>query len=37
MEKLINILEELNYLGINESTLFPEIDNVAKYLVSSIS
>ena len=32
-----NILEELNYLGINESTLFPEIDNVAKYLVSSIS
>ncbi len=31
------ILEELNCLGINESTLFPEIDNVARYLVSSIS
>ena len=31
------ILEDLNYLGINESTLFPEIDNVAKFLVDSIS
>lgn len=30
------ILEDLNYLGINESTLFPEIDNVAKYLVDTI-
>ncbi len=26
------ILEELDNLGINESTLFPEIDNVAHYL-----
>lgn len=27
-----NILEELNLLGINESSLFPELDNQAKYL-----
>ncbi len=27
-----NILEELNILGINESTLFPELDNQARYL-----
>lgn len=26
------ILQELDYLGINESTLFPEIDHVAHYL-----
>jgi hypothetical protein len=27
-----NILEELDILGINESTLFPELDNQARYL-----
>ena len=27
-----NILEELNAVGINESTLFPEMENQAKYL-----
>lgn len=27
-----NILEELNILGINEATLFPELDNQAEYL-----
>ncbi|MDM1521332.1 FRG domain-containing protein [Myroides odoratimimus] len=27
-----NIIEELNVLGINEATLFPELDNQAKYL-----
>lgn len=27
-----NIIEELNLLGINEATLFPELENQAKYL-----
>lgn len=27
-----NILDELNVVGINEATLFPELDNQAKYL-----
>ncbi|WP_447637087.1 FRG domain-containing protein [Flavobacterium microcysteis] len=27
-----NILDELNVLGINEATLFPELDNQAQYL-----
>lgn len=27
-----NILDELNLLGINEATLFPELENQAKYL-----
>ena len=28
------ILKELDMLGINESTLFPEVDKVASYLKS---
>ena len=27
-----NIIDELNLLGINEATLFPELENQAKYL-----
>ena len=31
-ESKVTILEELNVVGINESTLFPELENQAKYL-----
>ena len=30
------ILDELDSIGINEATLFPEIDNVANYLKSML-
>lgn len=32
-----NILKELNYLGLNEVSLFPEIENVSKYIKSKYS
>ena len=31
-----SILEELEYVGINEATLFPEVDKVADYLRSRV-
>ena len=31
------ILNKLDFLDINEATLFPEIDKIAHYLVSKIN
>ena len=36
-EEKTTILEDLDKLGVNEKTLFPEIERAARYLTGSLS